>query len=185
MKADEALQKLKDGNWRYVNDKMKERDFKEEREKVLDGQQPYATILTCSDSRVVPHYIFDEGLGNLFEVMNAGNVADKDALGSMEYAAGHLNTPLLVVLGHEKCGAVTAACSGAKVEGNLEETMKKLKKPVEIAKGDVNSAIRENIFHVIDEIRKESPKLAKLETDEKLKIVGAHYSLMTGEVEFF
>ena len=122
--ADEALQILKDGNARFVTDTSIVRNVnKERRDSLKDGQNPYAVIVSCSDSRVTPTTVFNAGLGEIFDVRIAGNVVDDDALGSIEYAVEHLNTPLVVVMGHQSCGAVTATYNevvkNEKVEGNM------------------------------------------------------------------
>ena len=127
--SDEALQILKEGNARFATDKSVLRNINaERRESLKNGQNPYAVIVSCSDSRVTPTTVFNAGLGELFDIRLAGNVVDDDALGSIEYAVEHLNTPLIVVMGHQSCGAVTATYNevvkGEKVSGNMESFVK-------------------------------------------------------------
>ena len=133
---DEALKKLMGGNARFMKDDKEYISWGDVRRKELTkGQNPFAVILSCSDSRVPPEHVFDQELGDIFVVRVAGNVADPIELGSVEYAAEHLNVPLVMVLGHKKCGAVTAAVnSGGKAEGNIGAIVKKIAPAVETAK---------------------------------------------------
>ncbi|WP_305153843.1 carbonic anhydrase [uncultured Clostridium sp.] len=154
--ADEALQILKDGNARFVTDTSILRNVnKERRDSLKDGQNPYAVIVSCSDSRVTPTTVFNAGLGEIFDVRIAGNVVDDDALGSIEYAVEHLNTPLVVVMGHQSCGAVTATYNevvkNEKVEGNMESFVEKISPSVN-KNGTVDDAIHNNIDAVVREI---------------------------------
>src|SRR5438105_3680928 len=114
-----SLQRLKDGNARFAADKPNKRDVgADKRKELAKGQHPFAIVLTCADSRVAPELLFDAGLGELFVLRVAGNIADPAVVGSIEYAVEHLHTPLIVVLGHESCGAVAAALDGAKLPGD-------------------------------------------------------------------
>ncbi|MGA2982016.1 MAG: carbonic anhydrase [Terriglobales bacterium] len=150
--ADQVWSILMAGNSRFVAGRPQVRALVSLRNKLASGQSPEAIILSCSDSRVGPELIFDQSLGDLFVVRTAGNVADAVALGSIEYAADHLHSPLLVVLGHQKCGAVSAACSGEKMPSrNLDAIMDKINPAVTQAKtyarADdlIESAIKENV----------------------------------------
>ncbi|MFZ0941209.1 MAG: carbonic anhydrase, partial [Candidatus Sulfotelmatobacter sp.] len=152
LSADEVWNNLMAGNRRFVAGKPEARALVPLRHKLASGQSPKAIILACSDSRVGPELIFDQSLGDLFVVRTAGNVADAVALGSIEYAADHLHSPLLVVLGHQKCGAVSAACSGEKMPShNLDAIVEKIDPAVKqartYAKTDdlIESAIKENV----------------------------------------
>lgn len=117
MDSQKALELLKEGNARFVSGALTPKDhYKEERQKLSEGQHPFAVVLCCSDSRVVPEILFDQQLGDLFVIRNAGNVVDLHVLGSIEYAVEHLGAPLVVVLGHSNCGAVTATCQGGEVD---------------------------------------------------------------------
>ena len=133
--ANEALQKLIDGNKRFVTGQFALKDLGDaRREELVKGQKPFAVILTCSDSRVPPEHIFDQGLGDIFVVRNAGNVVDPVTLGSIEYAVEHLLAPLVVVLGHDYCGAVKAAVDGGEAPGSIGAIIAKLLPSVEKAK---------------------------------------------------
>ncbi len=184
--ADEALQILKDGNARFVTDTSILRNVnKERRDSLKDGQNPYAVIVSCSDSRVTPTTVFNAGLGEIFDVRIAGNVVDDDALGSIEYAVEHLNTPLVVVMGHQSCGAVTATYNevvkNEKVEGNMESFVEKITPSVN-KNGTVDDAIHNNINAVVEEISKDDIVKHLIEQG-KVKVVGAYYSL-DGNVTF-
>jgi carbonic anhydrase len=192
--ADEALQRLLDGNKRYGESKMNACDESNRatREKLAKSQTPYAIILSCSDSRVPPEIIFDKGLGEIFVVRVAGNVLDPVVLGSIEYAAEHLGSPLVMVLGHERCGAVTAAVDAkGKPEGNIGAILKNIAPAVKQAKNEykgkdkaelVETAINDNAKLVAANIVKQSPVMKKLVIEGKVKIVAAKYDLDDGKV---
>ncbi len=191
-----SLTMLMDGNKRYVDNQMtgvKTCDIKSRKE--LSGSQtPYAIILSCSDSRVPPELIFDEGLGEIFVVRVAGNVVDPVILGSIEYAAEHLGSPLVMVLGHERCGAVKATVdSKGKGEGNIGSIVKGIapalkkaqaaQKPASQDKAEfVEQVVNENIQLVKVNLTRQSPILAKLAKEGKLRIVTAKYDLDDGIV---
>jgi len=191
--GDEALRLLKDGNARFVENKPAVKEIGETiREGLAAGQKPLAIVLSCSDSRVPPEMVFDQGLGDLFIIRVAGNVVDPVALGSIEYAAEHLHTPLLVVMGHSKCGAVTAAVEGGELLPNIAAIAEKISPAVRVARAGqsgeeelIEAAVTENVKKAIKDIEKNSPALTGLVESGKLKIVGAKYELKTGEVEFF
>lgn len=184
--ADEALARLKAGNERFVNNKSELINVtSERRDQLLDHQSPYAIVVSCSDSRVTPTTVFNAGLGEIFDIRIAGNVVDDDGLGSIEYAVEHLNTPLIVVMGHEKCGAVTAAYDKLKnntpVEGKLNSLVDKMIPNITDA-DSLNDAINENADAFADVI--ENNEIIKKFVDEgKVKIVKAYYSL-DGKVTF-
>lgn len=184
--ADNALQKLKDGNDRFVNDKSELINVtKERRDQLKDGQNPYAVVVSCSDSRVTPNIVFNAGLGEIFDIRLAGNVVDDDALGSIEYGVAHANAPLIVVMGHESCGAVTAAYNkytkGTAVEGNIEEIVEEIEPSINKDK-TLDDAIRTNVTNVANEIKNDQI-IKKLIDSGKVKVVEAYYSL-DGKVEF-
>lgn len=184
--ADEALQILKEGNARFATDKSVLRNINaERRESLKNGQNPYAVIVSCSDSRVTPTTVFNAGLGELFDIRLAGNVVDDDALGSIEYAVEHLNTPLIVVMGHQSCGAVTATYNevvkGEKVSGNMESFVEKITPSVN-KNGTIDDAIHTNIDMVVKEIS-EDKGIKTLIDQGKVKVVGAYYDL-NGNVTF-
>jgi len=192
--AEEALQKLLDGNKNYVASKLGTcaATDAQAREKLAKTQHPYAIILSCSDSRVPPELIFDKSLGEIFVVRVAGNVPDPVVLGSVEYAAEHLHTPLVMVLGHERCGAVTATVDAkGKVEGNIGAIVKEIApssaKAKKISKGKshdeiVECAIDLNAKAVAAALPKRSKIIAELAKEGKLKIVTAKYDLDDGKV---
>jgi carbonic anhydrase len=195
--AAEALNKLMEGNKRFLSNNMEGDQHCDlvTREKLVSGQAPFAIILTCSDSRVAPELVFDEGLGDIFVVRVAGNVADPIIIGSVEYASEHLGTPLIMVMGHEKCGAVKATVdSKGKAEGNIGSIVKAIapalkkvqadKKSASLDKGQfVESVADANIEKVSSDLTRNSPVLSKLVKEGKVKIVTAKYHLDNGQVE--
>jgi len=176
------LKKLFEGNKRFVEGKIILKNFKIQREEVLTEQKPFVTVLTCSDSRVVPEYIFDVGIGEMFSIENAGNVIDKSILGSIEYGIEHLHTPLLVILGHSKCGAVTATCNsnGEKEGNNIDYIIDKINPAVK--EGDIEQSVIENLKIVEKEILEKSKITKELVESGKLKIVRLKYLLESGTV---
>ena len=180
--AEEALERLKDGNARYLDLEKNEGDISAEIRKktCVKGQQPYAVIITCSDSRVIPESIFSAGIGELFVIRVAGNVIDNHQLGSIEYAAEHLGCPLILVMGHSHCGAVDAA-----INGNPEDYIKFITDEIKKAIGsetDDEKACRLNVEHSI-KIIEESLEIQQ-EEKQGLKVCGALYHLEDGRVEF-
>jgi carbonic anhydrase len=185
--ADSALAELRAGNEHHVAHRYKHPHETAERQRELaSGQSPHAEILSCSDSRVPTELIFDQGLGDLFIIRVAGNVVSDIELGSLEYGAEHLHVPLLVVLGHQHCGAVTAAVEGGEAEGHIGALIKLLRPAVEKTRGltgdPVENAVKANVEMVVKQLRTSTPVLAELVTHGKLKVVGAVYSLDTGKV---
>ena len=185
-----ALQLLREGNRRYMTGKSSfPQDCSKERPDLAqNGQHPFAVILGCSDSRVPPEIVFDLGLGSLFTVRTAGNVADAVAVGSVEYAVQHLNVPLIVVLGHQKCGAVAAAISGGRHGPNIDAIIHEIQPSLEKVRGAKGKDIAcrcedENIRHTVSKLH-DSEIISKLINDKKLTIAGAKYDLETGEVSF-
>src|SRR3954464_1913320 len=164
---DSVLRELTAGNAHHVAKQYQHPHETAERQRELaTGQQPHAAILTCADSRVPPEIVLDQGLGDLFDVRVAGNVAGDAELASIEYAAVHLHTPLLVVMGHQKCGAVTAAAESGEAEGHLPSLLGLIRPAVERARtqpGDViDNAVRINVEHIVQQIRDSMPVLAPL-----------------------
>ena len=191
MSGDESLLKLLEGNKRFISGQLTTKDCStEKRQELTNGQHPFATVLSCSDSRVAPEVIFDEGLGDVFIVRVAGNVVEPTTLGSIEYGAEHLHTPLLVILGHESCGAVKATLEAkGKPEGNIGAIIKKIMPAVNTAKKakkgpdeTLNLAVQENIKNTYKDIMK-SKVVKELVHEGKLKVVAAEYYLGTGKVE--
>jgi carbonic anhydrase len=160
------------------------RDHVTRRGELVSGQQPFAGIITCSDSRISPEYIFDAWLGELFVVRNAGNVVDVNALASMEYAVQHLGVEFIVVLGHEMCGAVNAACSSEYHEGNLARLMEDLGESVRRGGGDPARVVVENVRLSMERLRFGSGHLRSRMEGGNLTVKGALYSLDTGVVRW-
>lgn len=192
---DAALTMLKEGNARFVAGKPKHPHQNKERRVMTatEGQAPFATILSCSDSRAPVELIFDQGVGDLFVVRVAGNVAGVDEIASMEYAAEHLHTPLLVVLGHSKCGAVTAVVENARLPGSLPSLASKIKPAVfktrtahRDLRGDalLAAAIKANVQQALADLFARSRIIKDLVKAEKLKVCGAIYDLESGRVEW-
>jgi carbonic anhydrase len=176
---DVALQMLKEGNERFLKGKLTEKtDYKEERDVLENEQDPFAVILTCSDSRVAPEIFFDQKLGDIFVIRNAGNVADTEGLGSIEYAIEHLKTKLVVVCGHSHCGAVTAAYSGGKFSPNIRRIVD-LIKPAMDKGGDLDKVIRNNVEVMVEKI-----KADEIIRNLGVKVVGAYYDIHSGEVKW-
>jgi carbonic anhydrase len=198
--ADEALQKLMDGNKRYAESKMTAPALCDlaAREKLAKGQKPYAVILSCSDSRVPPEIIFDKGLGEIFVIRDAGNVSDPIVLGSIEYAAEHIGSPLIMVLGHERCGAVTATVEASgKGEGNIGAIVKEIAPALKKVKTEcgrhkdcdrkdksklIECVVDMNARMVAANLVKRSKVIAELAKEGKIKIVAAKYDLDDGKV---
>jgi carbonic anhydrase len=187
--ADAALAELKTGNAHHVAKKYQRPHQTAARQHALESSQsPHCAILACADSRVPPEIIFDEGLGDIFDVRVAGNVAGDDETASLEYAAEHLHVPLVVAMGHSHCGAVSAALEGGTLPGKLPNLMAALRPAVnqsEHEAGDrLDNAVRDNVVHVVEQLRAAKPVLSDLVATGKLRIVGAVYSLETGKVNW-
>lgn len=184
----QPVQKLVEGNKRFYSSKQiyPNQDL-QRREELTKGQKPFAVIIGCSDSRVSPEVIFDQGLGDLFVVRVAGNIVDAVSLGSIEYAAGHLGTRLIMVLGHSKCGAVTATVQGGHAPGHIINIVDAIKPSIEKAKGRpgdlTDNTIRENARSVADQIRNSAPILSEMYKNGKIEVVSAYYDIDTGMVE--
>ena len=182
-----ALAELKEGNRHHVQHRYRHPHETQTRQKSLvSGQHPHAMILSCADSRVPPEIVFDQGLGDLFAIRVAGNITDDAILGSIEYAAEHLHTPLLVVMGHGSCGAVKAATEAGEPAGHLSAVVRPIRPAVEKARGmpgDVlANAVRLNVEMVVAQIRASAPLLSEKVKSGQLRVVGAVYSLDNGEV---
>lgn len=183
------LRLLKEGNARFSEDRMEHarRDAKI-REKLTAGQSPFAAILTCADSRVSPDLVFDKGLGDLFVIRNAGNVAGPTTIASIEFAVSQLGVGLVVVMGHDQCGAVQAAIDGVDL-GHIDAVIGKISPAVERAKalaGDLlENAVRLNAQQVAGQLRQTDPIIKPACNEGKLQIFSAVYSLETGQVQFF
>jgi carbonic anhydrase len=185
-----AIDLLKEGNKRFVDKDNTQRDLLSQVGKTSAGQFPFAALLSCIDSRVPAELVFDQGIGDIFNVRVAGNIVNEDVLGSLEYSCKVAGSKVLVVMGHTKCGAVTAACKHVEL-GNITHLLSKIQPAVEVAgNGEVDDAAIErvalkNIELSIERIRKESPILAEMEQNGEIKIVGAVYDVASGVVCFF
>ena len=186
----EAISKLKEGNSRYTSGNLQHPgQTTERRTELAKTQHPFAGIVCCSDSRVPPEIVFDQGLGDLFIVRVAGNVINDEGLGSIEYTVDHLGTRLILVLGHQSCGAVDAAretiAAKGKAPGHIQSLVTAIKPAVEAtAKDDLDATIKANVKNVVQALRSSTPIL-KAEVDSgKIQVIGGYYSLDTGAVTF-
>ena len=197
MTPDQSLKSLKEGNHRFQENKKANRNLLEQVKDTSAGQFPFATILSCIDSRVSSELIFDQGIGDIFSVRIAGNFVNSDILGSMEFACKLAGTSLIVVLGHTACGAVKGACDNAEL-GNLTGMLDKIKPAVEAVAEPTDKALRnssniefvnhvstKNVELTIAKILAESEVLAEMQKEGSLKIVGAMYNIANGEVVFY
>jgi methyl-accepting chemotaxis protein len=195
LSPEQAVQRLKDGNARFTSGKPEHPDADADRiaDTAKNGQHPFVTVVGCSDSRVPVELIFDQGIGDVFVVRVAGNVCDVDEIGSVEYGTDHLGTPLLVVLGHTQCGAVTAVTTGAEVHGNIPPLVENIKAAVAAAqkshpdlhgKDLVPAAIEANVWQAMDDLFRTSPITREGVKSDNLKVIGAIYEIETGKVNW-
>jgi carbonic anhydrase len=188
---DASLKRLLKGNSRYVEGVAVRHDFRHEREALAGGQNPYAAILSCADSRIAPEYAFDSGRGDLFVCRVAGNFANPESIASLEYAVAELGTPLIFVLGHDKCGAIDATIKslkdGTTLPGHLPSLVEALAPSVKAVSqqgGDtLANAIRQNVIDNVAKLRAAGPILSAAVEQGKLKVVGGIYRLRDGRVE--
>ncbi|HEX3939558.1 MAG TPA: carbonic anhydrase [Xanthobacteraceae bacterium] len=189
---DAALHRLMEGNARYVRGETRRHDFHHEREALSKGQNPFAAILSCADSRIAPELCFDTARGDLFVCRIAGNFASDEMIASLEYAVQVLNTPLILVLGHEACGAVDATIKSVKdgttLPGHLPSLVAAIRPAVEAAQGQpgdlLENAIRQNVKLNVDKLKSATPILKSFVDDNKIKVTGGIYALRTGRVEY-
>lgn len=191
-----ALELLKEGNQRFIAKEQVERDLNLQVEQTSTGQYPFATVLSCIDSRVPAELVFDQGIGDIFSVRIAGNFVNTDILGSMEFASKLAGTKLILVLGHTACGAVKGACDHAELGnltemlGNIAPAVNAVTEPSAAAERTsanidfVNAVGTKNVALTIERIRKESPVLAEMEQAGEIQIVGGMYDIATGKVNF-
>ena len=197
MTPEKSLQFLVEGNGRFQNNLKANRNLLEQVNDTSDGQFPFATILSCIDSRVSAELVFDQGLGDVFSVRIAGNFVNEDILGSMEFACKLAGTKLIVALGHTSCGAIKGACDHAKM-GNLTKLIEKITPAVNAVLEPteerlrtsknldfVNEVSKKNVQLTIDRIHNESPILSEMEKNGEIKIIGAMYDINTGKVKFY
>src|SRR5881394_343735 len=186
----EAIAKLKEGNGRYTSGNVQHPgQTAERRTELAKTQHPFAAIVSCSDSRVPPEIVFDQGIGDLFIVRVAGNVINDEGLGSIEYTVDHLGTRLILVLGHQSCGAVKAAketiAAEGKAPGHIESLVTAIKPAVEAtAKDDLDTTVKANVRNLVQALRSSTPILkAKVDSGD-IRVIGGYYSLDTGAVTF-
>ena len=183
-----AVEMLKEGNQRFLDKNVQDRDLHIQVQNTSDGQFPYAVVLSCIDSRVPVELVFDQGVGDIFSARVAGNIINEDILGSIEYACGVAGSKAILVLGHTKCGAVTSACKGVEL-GNITALLSKVKPAIANVQErdgevEVEEVTKANVHQSIKEIREKSSILADLETEGKIKIVGAVYHVEDGRVTY-
>lgn len=194
MKPDDVLRELQAGNQRFVENTMVKRDLREQVKATASGQYPAAVVLSCIDSRIPTEMVLDQGIGDIFNARVAGNIVNKEILGSMEFATAVAGAKLVVVMGHTACGAVKGACDGVQL-GNVTSLVDNIQPSVQAVTaeagscqskdaGVVDSVATHNVGRTIEEIRKQSEILANLEREGKIKIVGAMYDIGTGKVSF-
>lgn len=180
--AASALSRLKSGNKRFASDKpTHERQDKDRRSELKDGQNPFAIILSCADSRVAPELLFDTGIGELFCVRVAGNVANTSSIASIEYAVAHLGTKLIVVLGHESCGAIGAALGGGDNGYNLNHLLSHIQPALTGSSKSVNTVVKKNAKLTAEELQNRS---AIIGSAKGVKVAPAYYELVSGKVKF-
>ncbi len=197
MTPEKAMQFLTEGNQRFQDNLKANRNLLEQVNDTSEGQFPFATILSCIDSRVSAELVFDQGLGDIFSIRIAGNFVNEDILGSMEFACKLAGTKLIVVLGHTSCGAVKGACDHARL-GNLTALINKIEPAVEAVKEPADESLRnsknlefvdkvaeKNVELTIENLRKQSPVLAEMEDKGEIKVVGAMYDVSNGKVVFY
>lgn len=191
LSPDAALKRLMEGNARYVSGVSRRHDFKHEREALVGGQNPYAAVLSCADSRIAPEYAFDTGRGDLFVCRVAGNFAGDETVASMEYTVAVLGTPLILVLGHDNCGAVDATIKSLKdgkpLPGHIPSLVSAITPAVKTAAQQsgnaLDNAIRQNVIDNVAKLKSAAPILNAAVEQGKLKVVGGIYRLNTGTVE--
>lgn len=197
LNSNEALQLLKDGNQRFLDGKAVERDLHKQVDQTSTGQFPFATVLSCIDSRVPVETIFDQGIGDVFSIRIAGNFVNTDILGSMEFACKLAGSKSVLVLGHTSCGAVKGACDHAELGnltdmlGNIAPAVEAVSEPSDPAQRTsqnasfVNDVAVKNVQMTIEEIRTKSPILAEMEANNEISITGGMYDVASGKVTFF
>ena len=197
MTPESSLQNLREGNKRFQENVRLSRNLVQQVRETASGQYPYATVLSCIDSRVSSELIFDQGMGDLFSIRIAGNFINEDILGSMEFACKLAGTKLVVVLGHTACGAVKGACDHARL-GNLTTLINKIEPAVAAVSEPADESLRnsknidfvnqvaeKNVMMTIENIRNQSPVLVEMEKNHEIKIIGGMYDISNGEVTFY
>ena len=187
MTNQEVIQRLKDGNARYVADSLDGKlQNSARRDDLVGGQQPYAIVLSCADSRVVPELAFDTGLGELFTVRVAGNVANSSSIGSIEYAVAHCGTTVIVVMGHQSCGAVTAAVAGGDNGYNINHLLSHITPAIAASDegASITDIVKKNAEMTVEELKNRSAIIKNAVDSGAVEIVAAYYNLDGGKVDF-
>ncbi len=187
MNHNEIIDRLKDGNKRFVSDNLNRGlQNQDRRSSLTKGQEPFAIVLSCADSRVVPELAFDTGLGELFVIRVAGNVANTETVASIEYAVAHCNCSMIVVLGHESCGAVKAAIDGGDNGSNINQLLSHITPAVSTCGegADIKEIIVQNTKNTITNLEKNSEIISSAMNKNEVKVLGAYYELGTGKVQF-
>lgn len=190
LSAEDALEKLQKGNERFVKLHLKHPDADKKRRKaMLKGQHPFVAILSCSDSRVPPEIIFDQGLGDIFEIRNAGNVLNDHVIGSIEYAVMHCGVKLVVIMGHQDCGAINATLSGVHETKYIQALEDSIQPAIEECKTkgiDINpdNVVKTHVMQDIEDLFNQDTELVKYMKEHNVKIIPAYYHLDSGKVEF-
>jgi carbonic anhydrase len=189
LNREQAFRRILDGHWRYLqNERQQIHVTHEDRQRHAEGQFPFAAILGCADSRVSPEVIFDQGQGDLFVVRVAGNVLGDFEQASLEYAVQNLGVRLVLVMGHEQCGAVKAAIGGTVIPGVLGQLINEIRPAVEQAQGQdgdlLNNAIRSNVCHTVDMLLERSAAIRDLVATGEVRVIGLVYDLASGDLQF-
>ncbi|HAP08189.1 MAG TPA: hypothetical protein DCR20_10205 [Planctomycetaceae bacterium] len=189
LNREQAFRRILDGHWRYLqNERQQIHVTHEDRQRHAEGQFPFAAILGCADSRVSPEVIFDQGQGDLFVVRVAGNVLGEFEQASLEYAVQNLGVRLVLVMGHEQCGAVKAAIGGTVIPGVLGQLINEIRPAVEQAQGQdgdlLNNAIRSNVCHTVDMLLERSAAIRDLVAAGEVRVIGLVYDLASGDLQF-
>lgn len=186
----EAINKLIEGNKRFVDEKTEHPNINvHARLKIIEEQKPFAVIVSCSDSRVPPQIIFDQGLGDLFIIRNAGHVITEDIIGSIEYAIKYLNVKLVMIMGHNNCGAVEAAINNYNEDNHIKLLSDQIRLSTEKVKGTVpeeellNASIIQRIKDSVEQLKHQKPLIDGYYDSQKIEIIGSFYDLATGEVK--
>ncbi|MEY4187851.1 MAG: hypothetical protein RIT02_2885 [Planctomycetota bacterium] len=189
LNREQAFRRILDGHWRYLqNERQQIVLTHEDRQRHSEGQYPFAAILGCADSRVSPEVIFDQGQGDLFVVRVAGNVLGDFEQASLEYAVQNLGVRLVLVMGHEQCGAVKAALGGTAIPGAIGRLIEEIRPAVEQAQGQagdlLNNAIRRNVCHTVDVLLERSEAVRALVEAGEVRVIGLVYDLTSGDLQF-
>ena len=183
----EAFEELKEGNRRFLAGQSANTNYLEQIEQTKNGHQAHSVILSCMDARVPPEIIFDQGIGNVFVIRNAGNLEDENVLGSLEYSVHHSTAKLIVVMGHSHCGAVTGALNDIE-HGHLSQLVEQIKPAIKTDKTGpyiLTETAKNSVLQTISDIEERSESIRNLLNEHKISIIGAYYETETGEVFFF